>query len=369
MWKSILLILLSISTCAQARDVWSPEKANEWFKKQPYRAGVNYVPSYAINSIEFWQNESFNIDVIEKELALMSSVGFNAVRIFLSDIVWKYQEREAMKNLESFLRAADKYGIGSMIVFFTNGGKLGAKLGKQPEPAGLHNSGWFKTPDMDIFRDKSKWGYLERYVKVVVSKYADDPRVICWDVYNEPGGIMSKHIVGATEGLSKDDIQILENLCVDFLKESAKWARECNPSQPITFGVYRPDDDRIGMILNKIQYSESDVISYHSYSPLLSQIQQVKKLKKYGRPIMCTEWMGRNHGSTFMPILGYLKDNNVWSFSFGLVAGKIEAYLPWPNSIKLGDDSGIWFHDIFYPDHTPYCPEEVEYIKRILGKK
>ena len=108
MWKSILLILLSISTCAQARDVWSPEKANEWFKKQPYRAGVNYVPSYAINSIEFWQNESFNIDVIEKELALMSSVGFNAVRIFLSDIVWKYQEREAMKNLESCFMAAGK---------------------------------------------------------------------------------------------------------------------------------------------------------------------------------------------------------------------------------------------------------------------
>ncbi len=352
--------------CVHARGVWSAEKANEWFKAQPYRAGVNFLPSYAANAIDFWQKETFNIDVIEKELKLASSIGFNAVRIWLSPTVWKYQRETMEENLEAFLKVADKYGIGTMIVFFDTAVKVDAKLGEQPWFRGRHGGGDPNAkPDLTYLSDKSKWGILEEFIKAVVTKYADDPRVICWDIINEPGNSGAWFYVVS---------------CVDLIKASAKWARDCNPSQPITFGLVLPDDEHpweivgtylpdnkyLGNILNKVQCEESDIISYHSYSSVLVHERWMKTLKRYNKPIMCTEWMGRIHGSTFIPILGYLKEKNVWAFSYGLVEGKAQFHLPWPGD---ENDSGVWFHYVFRSDHTPYCPEEVEYIKRILGKK
>lgn len=113
-----------------ARDVWTCEQANEWFAKQKYRAGVNYVPSYAINSIEFWQKESYNPKIIDSELALLESLGMNTVRVSLNDLVWKDDPEGFYKRLDNFLEIADKHGAGVMFVFFTNGGKDNGKLGK-----------------------------------------------------------------------------------------------------------------------------------------------------------------------------------------------------------------------------------------------
>jgi hypothetical protein len=80
---------------------------------------------------------------------------------------------------------------------------------------------------------------------------------------------------------------------------------------------------------------------------------------------MCTEWMARISGSSFNPILKFMKNHNIWSFSFGLVAGKIET---WRHvyTEDCPELQGIWFHDIFKADHTPYEPTEVEYIKSVL---
>ena len=50
---------------------------------------------------------------------------------------------------------------------------------------------------------------------------------------------------------------------------------------------------------------------------------------------------------------------------FGFVAGKMETWRPW----KFDENpltSDVWFHDLYNADHTPYCPEEIAYIKRIL---
>ena len=200
--KSLIIGALSlvVASTTFARDVWTAEEANAWFDKQPYRAGVNYIPAYAINSIEIWQKETFNIEVIEKEFALLQKTGFNAIRVFVNDLVVHDDPKGFLERFELFLQKADKYNIGVMVVFFTNGGKDDGKLGKQPEPDGTHNSGWKKQPSYSILGDKSKWGYLEFYVKTVIKAHAKDPRIICWDIFNEPGNITSVHIAGAEKG-------------------------------------------------------------------------------------------------------------------------------------------------------------------------
>ncbi len=365
---ALAVSLFLFSTCVFAREVWTDEQAKQWIAKQKYRAGVNYIPSYAVNQIELWQKETFDIKTIDREFALMRATGFNAVRVFLSDLVFESNPDGFMERFEEFLKTADKYGIGTMVVFFTNGGTDDAKLGKQVVPSQSHNPGWKKQPSYSILGDKSKWGILEKFVKTVVGKYAKDPRVICWDIFNEPGNIKSLHIVGGAKNLSDDRIKHLKRCSLDLIRESAEWARSCDPQQPVTFGLYKYKGGEEEKIFNPLQISQSDVISYHTYAPLIDHMRIIKKIRKHtSKPIMCTEWMGRIRGSTFNPILSFHKNNNIWSFPFGFVAGKTQTWRPWPND-DTPEMQGIWFHDIYKSDHTPYCPEEVEYIKRILGK-
>ena len=291
--KTIFKMASACALCAAAissfgRERWTEKQANDWFAKQPYRAGVNYIPAYAINSIEFWQKETFDIKTIESEFALMESIGFNAARVFLNDLVVNDDPQGFLQRFEQFLQAADRHNIGIMVVFFTNGGKNDPKLGKQPEPNGTHNSGWKKTPAYEILGDKSKWHLLENYVKTVARVHAKDPRVICWDIFNEPGNIKSLHVVGAAKGLTPERIDGMRKCCLDLIRESAKWVRSFDPIQPITFGIYNGNDK----VFNELMIAESDVMSYHSYRGVYNHVERLRMLKKYNRPIMCKEWMG-----------------------------------------------------------------------------
>ena len=65
---------------------WSPEKANEWYERQPWLVGCNFIPSNSINQLEMWQAETFDAATIDRELGWAASIGFNTVRTFLHDL-------------------------------------------------------------------------------------------------------------------------------------------------------------------------------------------------------------------------------------------------------------------------------------------
>jgi hypothetical protein len=84
------------------------------------------------------------------------------------------------------------------------------------------------------------------------------------------------------------------------------WARQANPVQPLTSGVWAvdtlPDGAHLGA-LQEIQLRESDIITFHNYSWPEYFKRQVAWLKKYDRPVICTEYMARPVGSTFDAVL------------------------------------------------------------------
>ena len=57
----LFLCLLFLINCR-----WSEQKVWDWYNKQNWSAGVNYIPAYAVNQIEMW--ESFDIDAINQEI-------------------------------------------------------------------------------------------------------------------------------------------------------------------------------------------------------------------------------------------------------------------------------------------------------------
>ena len=51
---AIVSLLIAIPLNSYAKR-WSEDKANAWYAQQQWPVSCNYVPSDAINQLEFWQ--------------------------------------------------------------------------------------------------------------------------------------------------------------------------------------------------------------------------------------------------------------------------------------------------------------------------
>lgn len=361
---ALLAVVALGANAAQLAQRWSAEKANQWYAKQPFFAGCNYINRDSINQIEMWSAETFNPQQIDEEFGWAHDLGFNIMRVFLHDLVWEQDPEGFYSRVDKFLEIAKKHDIKILFVFFDSCWNPIAKLGKQPEPRKfVHNSGWLQSPARIRLFDKTQWGILEKYVKDTIRRYANDDRVIAWDLFNEPAQLQGRKF-----GDESDKIEPVKEL----LKKSFEWAREVNPSQPLTVGVY-VDMPRFtkGWLADAQQFmlESSDIISFHCYNSKKAQ-ECVKNLERYGRPIFCTEYMARPY-STFNPDLGLYKKYKVAAINWGFVAGKSNTIYPWNSWEKNYTKETLppWFHDVLNPDGTPYRAEEAEYIKGVLKQK
>jgi hypothetical protein len=77
----ITLLISCVCTLAMSQapaDRWSEAKANEWYAKQPWLVGSNYIPASAINELEMWQAETFDTKTIDKELGWAEGLGMTS---------------------------------------------------------------------------------------------------------------------------------------------------------------------------------------------------------------------------------------------------------------------------------------------------
>ena len=213
-----------------------------------------------------------------------------------------------------------------------------------------------------------------------------------WDLYNEPGqkGIASHEISKkrAIELYKKIGVEITEenrsayNLSkidpkdkkqihtLSLLKKTVKWVREINPSQPITTGIYAWDTDWASISdlseLDQFIINSSDIISFHSYATKEEVLEKVKQLKNYNRPLLCTEYIAREHKSTFEDVLPIFSENKIGAYNWGFVSGKTNTIYPWKSWDSTYTGPPIkWHHDIFYQNGEPFSVEEIKFIKNI----
>lgn len=67
-----------------------------------------------------------------------------------------------------------------------------------------------------IYTNPSLIETLEQYVKDILKTFANDKRILLWDLYNEPGN----------SGHGNKSMPLLESVF--------QWGREVNPSQPLS---------------------------------------------------------------------------------------------------------------------------------------
>ena len=166
---------------------WTEDRANEWYQQQPWLVGANFLSSDAINELEMWQATTFGAAQIDREFGWAESLGMNTMRVFLYNLVWEQDPAGFQHRIDQFLTIAAKHHIRPIFVLFDSCCDPDPKLGPQhPLIPGVHNSGWVQAPGRAILTDPRQYPRLRAYVEGVVGVFANDFRILAWDVWNEP---------------------------------------------------------------------------------------------------------------------------------------------------------------------------------------
>ena len=361
----LTLALLMASLCAAAapnpaRERWTPQQAWSYMHAQPWPLGANFLPASAMNQLEMFQPRSFDPAEIDREFGWAEQSGMTTMRIFLHDLLWQQDPQGFVERIDRVLELADKHHIHPVLVLFDSCWDPDPKLGPQRPPvAGVHNSGWVQSPGIALANPDNQ-ARFEAYVKGVVGAFASDRRILAWDVWNEPdnpgGGNYTNNLKNKTE------------LVDQTLPRVFAWARSVGPVQPLTSGVWTHgvwDDPAKWSATERIQLTESDIVSFHDYSWPETFEARVVSLEKLGRPLLCTEYMARGSGSTIDTIVPIAARHHVGLINWGLVQGRMQTYLPWDSwqAPYTNREPAVWFHDLFYPDGRPYRQREIDILK------
>jgi hypothetical protein len=351
---------------SEAREIWTKEQAKDWYAKQGWLVGADFLPSTAINQLEMFQEASFDTATINRELGWAEDIGMNTMRVYLHDLLFQQDSAGFVKRVGIFLDIAKKHNIKPMLVLFDSCWDPFPKLGTQREPKpGVHNSGWVQSPGLNALKDSTQYARLERYVKGTVAAFANDDRVLAWDIWNEPDN-------PNTSSYGKVEIPNKVDYVLPLLEKSFAWARTANPSQPLTAGVWNGDWTSHETLkpIEKVMIDQSDIVTFHNYEDAADFEKRIKQLQQYDRPMICTEYMSRGNGSFFKGSLPIAKKYNVGAINWGLVSGKSQTIYPWDSWKKTyTSEPELWFHDIFRKDGTPYKKEETDLIKSLTASK
>lgn len=342
---------------------WSAERAHDWYRRQGWLVGANFIPSNAVNQLEMFQRDTYDPGRIDRELGLARSIGLNTVRVFLHDQLWEQDSLGFSRRLSHFVATAARHGIKPLFVLFDSCWDPVPRPGRQRPPTpGVHNSRWVQSPGTESLQDSRYHRLLYDYVTGVVGRFRDDDRVLGWDVWNEPDNPATQY--------RRVQRRNKQQLVTALLPHVFEWVRSVDPVQPLTSGVWQgpwQDPARRSTICD-IQLTQSDVISFHNYGDAREFEGRIDELAPLGRPLLCTEYLARTMGSTVEEVLPIARRRGVGAYNWGLVAGRTQTYLPWESWERPYDGPPkLWFHDLLHADGRPYRDGEVATIRQLAG--
>lgn len=362
----VLAIFAALAPSLAAQSRWTEQQANEWYGKQAWPVGANFLPSNAINELEMWQGETFDPITIDRELGWAEGAGMNTMRVFLHNLLWEQDAKGFQQRMGAFLAIAARHHIKPIFVLFDSCWDPYPKLGPQHPPIpGVHNSGWVQAPGAQVLSDATQFPRLESYVKGVVGTFANDQRILAWDLWNEPDN-------GNDSSYQRSEPKNKNEIILGLLPQVFAWARSAHPAQPLTSGLWHGDWTSMESMppMARVQIEQSDVISFHNYGWPEEFEARVRLLEQFHRPLLCTEYMARGAGSTFDTVLPIARAHHVAAINWGLVAGRSQTYLPWDSWQRpyVTEPPAIWFHDVFHADGTPYRQREIDILRELTGR-
>ncbi|WP_085878363.1 cellulase family glycosylhydrolase [Roseisalinus antarcticus] len=356
-------------------DRWTEAEARNWWQARPWICGLNFLPSTAVNFIEMWHGDTFDAATIDRELGWAADAGFNAVRVNLPFLGWVHDRDGLIGRIDRMMDLAAGHGIDTVLCLFDDCGFGGEEpvWGPQPDPVpGIHNSRAVASPGRAAVMDHTLRPQLEAYVCDIVARFRDDRRILFWDLYNEPGNRMDFD----KTAYSQFDAD-LEAAALSLMESCFAWARDEAPLQPLTVAAWTtplPDEDAhpYQTEIDRSALRQSDIVTFHAYWNRDRVAHFIDYLSALDRPVICTEWMARAVDSRIPDQMILFHERGVGCFQWGLVKGRTQTWLPWPDELVRAHggtpDRSKWFHDLLHEDGSPYDPAEIATIATLTGK-
>lgn len=353
---------------------WSAAEARDWWAETPWVCGINYLPSTAVNFLEMWHPDGYDRATIDRELGWAGDIGYNAIRTNPQFLAWRHDRDGLLARLDEVVGLAATHGLRTVPVLFDDCGFGGLEpaWGRQPNPVpGVHNSRAVASPGRAAVQDRAAWPEYEAYVRDLVGAFARDPRILFWDLYNEPGNRM----VFGPDGFRLHAPDFTAD-SIALMRDAFGWARAMGPAQPLTVAAwatpppgsdaapYQTPADLLALAL-------SDIVTFHAYWDTAHVAAFADHLAAEGRPMLSTEWMARAVDSRIADQLPFYRERGIGCFQWGFVRGRTQTHLPWPAALVAAHggtaDRSVWFHDLLDPDGTPYDPAEIACLRRVTG--
>jgi hypothetical protein len=262
------------------------------------------------------------------------SLGYNSVRTGDYFRSWLKSPEETKRRMHELLDEAQTNGLTVSPVLIWGRGSIPGGRPALQDPNG------------------KAWQDLRAFVHDFVGEFRNDNRIVLWDVFNEPA---NNDGLGNTNNADMD-LRVASQLIL--------WAREVNPSQPLTASAMwlGPQSDPARIALEQL----SDVHNFHLYDCSTDQMRNldamIALLKNISdRPIVCTECLARPRGDTFGRILPAFSNYHVHWYNWGLYTSDQNWSVTWQRSTF--DPHEPWFHDVLHPDGEPYDWRDLELIR------
>ncbi len=349
-------------------EKWSCERANEWYAGQGWLRGCNFIGSDCTNRLDMYQKYKCEekLATADRELALCEKIGFNTVRLWANFDVYYAEPESYMEIFDRYIELCAKHGQKVMVVLtheehLPRGEKFIPKaMGEQAYALGIHQG---IIPLSEEEKQLAPYHYAEyeetrelfyEMVRRTVHKYADDERILCWNIYNEPSSTLT------------------DERCMPIMKKLFELVRAENPTQPLCADIWRGvKGGKIATLAEELALELSDVISFHSYSSYDRVVETIQFLRKFDRPLFLTEWLHRINHNNVAEIYPLLYITNVSGYCWGFVLGKTQTHEPWDVLWEQWDrgegekyDFTKWQHDLFRPNLRPYDPREIRLIEK-----
>ena len=338
--------------------------------------GTNYVPSHAPDAAATWTK--FDEEQVVFELSLARSVGFNAVRVWLSSEAYFAEPTRFLSNFERFLELCCTASLSVIPILFDSCGteqrgatpslKSASELlamfkadARYPDevrrewsckleryirdiaplvrceasdnPTSLIWETWRSNPGYSKLGEPHRHTY-HPYVDAVVDSHRNDDRILAWDVMNEPW--VTEILVG-----NYDD-----PLPGEFARHFCEHVLDKGCGVPVTVGA--------GTLDRALRLADCvDVISFHCYQhndALRHELDRAYAVQtSHSKPVLLTECLAASiledpdattdagQVSAYQRDLPVLAEAQIGWFQFGLMVGRAPfSYtgLFYPNGIR-----------------------------------
>ena len=283
--------------------------------------GANYVPSYASTSVGIWKD--FQADVIDRELGYAARLRLNSVRVFLQYVVYEANAGRFLEDLECFVKLCAKHDIRPMFVLFDS------CFGDEPAMEKADSPTWVNNPGFSRIGEEN-WLRLEKYAGDIVMRYRGDPRVLMWDIMNEP--------MADFQHVTRKEREHIWSFCRHF----CSFVRKADPTHPTTVGHALVE--YIPRTMDLV-----DVISIHSYERFADWLRKDIALgrgyaQRVGKPAIITEFGNPGVGQKYEMALEVIESEKIGFYFWELMIAKV----------MFTRMSGL-----LYPDGTVREPEAI----------